>query len=591
MALARALHGLAAVAVTRTSAGLASRASDPNSETAILGCMSPAFILSVSMTAGPTVAGLVLDYTGGLSAVFHCAYAVIALNIVLAIFAIRSTSQQNDYSAVDSDETQTEEQALERTPASHSRLVVAMYGYLVVGLLSSALQSVLPLFAELQYDFLQFGAVAFVFVPLFAPAALVSPVAGLIAKRAPKSTRFLATLGFLACAPAFLLLGRLAEAHKPDQSTLISILGAIALGMGFSAESLVSEISQAVMGTSRRTSDITHPMSATVDAAGLPNLAHAWGSLIGPLCAVGVMRGWGWETMARTLSVISACSGLMCLLFLQGWVGRISERGQGRTRAVGSDEESAPLLSNGVHAVGSYGSQGNSASFSEQLKKASSYKRTTSIAGTSESDGSDSRTGRKSRGHRRKFSVDNFSFATTTVQGGTSFKSENSMSQVRFQASLETPVPLSSSSAAANTERRFLMREAPHAPATDPLLAAGSRYVIDEERSKGPNGEEKGKRHVVVFEEGSAPPELLRRRPHHIVAINGLDGSAKLVSTSNGGQSDNHAVHVVEEEDEAEEEEEGKAGSSKDNSRRYIVVLLEEGETGLETEGDEQQKE
>jgi hypothetical protein len=110
------------------------------------------------------------------------------------------------------------------------------------------------------------------------------------------------------------------------------------------------------------------------------------------------------------------------------------------------------------------------------------------------------------------------------------------------------------------------MREAPHAPATDPLLAAGSLYVIDEERDTARGVEsERQKRRVVVFPEGTAPPELLERHRHHVVAINALDGTAQMVSNS----TDNHAVHV------SEENAGDEAAFEETTSRRYVVVVVE----------------
>jgi hypothetical protein len=72
------------------------------------------------------------------------------------------------------------------------------------------------------------------------------------------------------------------------------------------------------------------------------------------------------------------------------------------------------------------------------------------------------------------------------------------------------------------------------------------------------------KRRVVVFPEGTAPPGLLERHRHHVVAINALDGTAQMVSDTR----DNHAVHVTED---AEDE----AAFSEATSRRYVVVVVE----------------
>jgi hypothetical protein len=173
---------------------------------------------------------------------------------------------------------------------------------------------------------------------------------------------------------------------------------------------------------------------------------------------------------------------------------------------------------------------------------------------------------RKVGKHRRHFSIDNFSIATTAV-GLT--PADQDGQQVRFQAALETPTLMGSSfkQQLGNPERRFVMREAPHAPKTDALLASGNRYVIDEVDADG----ETSKRHVVVFEEGAVPAELLERRQHHVVAINSTDGSVRLAPST-----ENHAVHVT--------EEAGELPELPETSRRYVVVLLEKGDIGVEVD-------
>ncbi|KAK3336352.1 major facilitator superfamily domain-containing protein [Cercophora scortea] len=624
LVLARALQGFAAVATTGACSGM-SAAAGASAQTT-LAWLSPAIIQSTAMAAGPVVAGFLHDYADGQDAVFYCAYALIASNALLGLVALifapkaevdsgsgadqllSSEGAAPNYGTISSDRFQAEvalrggrmvETVSARSSPSPSlsptrsrrssvtstvgatheehnhssqRLIVAMCGYLVVGLLTTALQSVLPLFVEHNFGW-SMSNIGFAFVALSGPAALISPIADAFTDRVSKGTRLLAAFGFLVCVPAFVYLGRFTGSAAPTQIALLTMLVVISFGMGLCADPLVKEITRAVTGADRYSPAIGNTMSAVAQASSLPNVAYAWGSLIGPLLVGAVSWVWDWDTMARSLGVLSAITGVAMFLFLQGWVGNVQSQNDGRTVASAFDEESAPFLT----GEGAYANRVPSVFYDEyeqpeNLVKGGYYERAAPMIATDESGSIGTKI---SSGHRRHFSVDNIPIV--------GLQPDQEASQVRFQASLESPLPLfagaatlrhdgdaASKHSSKHSERRFLMREAPHAPATDPLLAAGNRYVLDEDRE---DGEGRGKRHVVVFEEGEVSPELLRRRQHHIVTINSLDGSAKLAASN--PKSDHHAMHVT-------EETEGEEPEFSGESRRYVVVLLNEGETGLE---------
>ncbi|KAK3899417.1 major facilitator superfamily domain-containing protein [Staphylotrichum tortipilum] len=592
--LARALQGLAAAAITGGSAGLLATASNSGSS-CVLSSLTPAFIQSAGMMTAPFVAGLLHDYYG-LDAVFYCAYALVALNVLLVLVAELTTPlNPPDGAAVIAPETQpggygtmtsgtgsfSRRSSRSISPRSlpspvssqpgattsaavqipwSPRLVVALSGYLVVGLIGSALQSVLPLFVQRRFDWSVLAS-GYLFVPLAAPAAVIGPLAGSLARRVPESARFLTAVGFVACLPAFLRLGQFGEHTAPVRHAFFLTLGGISLATGLCGDPLVEEV------TNTLASSDSDPWNTAALAASLPNLANAWGSLAGPLLAGAISWIWGWQTMNLTLSVVASSAGVGSLLFLRGWILRPYPGTRAVRSESHSDEESAPLLANAASTGGLY--RQSKAYGSEQ----DDYYRPRQ---DSDDDSPHTRSGpdrKSSRSHRRHFSVDNFSVATTTTPGSM----DSSTSSVRFQACLETTTTVQGSGSSnvlkrpqtgdSTGERRYVMREAPHGPATDPLLAEGSLYVIDEERDKVTGVERKrGVRRVVVFPEGSAPPELLARRKHHVVAINALDGTAQMVSES----TEHHAVHVT-------EEEVGEEGG--ETARRYVVVeVVEEGE-------------
>jgi hypothetical protein len=549
---------------------------------------TPAFIQSTAMAIAPFTAGFLHDYYD-IDAVFYFAYAVVALNMVLAVVAVSVApiNQANSagevagllgpgaprggYGTIPSGVGEFSDgsspMVSPTSPAARSsrgastatswnpRLLVALFGYLVVALLTSALQSVLPLFAQRQFRWSVFES-GYMFVSLSAPAAVIGLLSGVLAARVPRSTRSLATIGFLACLPAFLYLGQLRSNTKLlVHLTFLLTLSAISFAMGLCGDPLVKEIANAA------SSSASESWSATAHAHSLPNLANAWGTLVGPLFAGVASWLYGWQTMNKSLGVVAAATGVVSLLFLQGWIQNpYPDIPTGRLEP-SSDEESASLLAN---------DRSNRSPFGQSQayggKKNGYYTKRQNSDDVSPHTRSDS--DRRDRRQRRHFSVDNFSVATTAPGS-----IDSSTSSVRFQAALETPLQgplhkrteMSDSASKAAAERRYVMREAPHAPATDPLLAAGSLYVIDEERDTARGVEsQRQKRRVVVFPEGTAPPGLLERHRHHVVAINALDGTAQMVSDTR----DNHAVHVTED---AEDE----AAFSEATSRRYVVVVVE----------------
>ncbi|KAH6630593.1 major facilitator superfamily domain-containing protein [Chaetomium sp. MPI-SDFR-AT-0129] len=571
--LARAVHGFAAAAITGSSAGLFATVT-----TAGPTWLSPAFLQHTAMTGAPLIAGFLTDHFS-LDAIFFCAYALVTLNMLLTFVVGGATSlklagsveettallgpdsqQGGGYgtmaSGSDGFSSRRSSRSVSPTtiPARRSRLsapaalpagipwsprlVGAFGGYLAVNFLTSALQSVLPLFVERRFHWsaLETG---YMFVPLSAPTALIGVVTGVLATRVPGSTHFLTSAGFLACVPAFLYLGQLRGHSWVVQQSFLLTLSGISFATGLCGDPMVREIGNALSASSAG-----DPRAAAAMTTVVPHLAVAWGGLIGPLFAGAVNYLWGWQTMNKSMAIVAGGTSLASLLYVRGYLGNSPSNRRSHVLVPGRpDEESGSLLAKGKE--GGYAHRHGS-------------------------------TDSKPRSHRRHFSVDNFSVANTTGPGSV----DSSTSSVRFQASLETPVSgptnpnpkrsISSDAAskASNSERRYVMREAPHAPATDPFLAAGSLYVIDEERNTAHGVESRRKnRRVVVFPEGTAPPELLERHRHHVVAINALDGSAQMVSNS----TENHAVHVTEEDGDDEDD----LASEVESSRRYVVVVVE----------------
>ncbi|KAK3396042.1 hypothetical protein B0T20DRAFT_454709 [Sordaria brevicollis] len=596
----------------------------------VLTWMTPAFIQSFAIAIGPVSAGLLHGFFGGQAAVFTVAYAVIALTMVFGgLVAVvtpagryprtrgdqheaegllasqedgqnygtlssrggyssrevspghvsRRSTRRHSLAASEVDVPQ-ETGALGLHP-SILRLIVPMGGYIALSLIGSALQSVLPIFVQRTFDW-PMAASGFVFVPLSAPAALVGLLTTPLTNRYSQASRLLTAFGFIAAAPAFTCLGGLTQNKMTVQTALLATLGWISVALGLCGEPLVKEIIDAVAGGD----DLMGMGGLSTGAAkaeSLPVLANAWGSFVGPLLVAAVMGISSWRGLTATLSWVCGCAGLSALFFLGGLLTDADFESAGPSSADSSDEESGPLLqdkgsdpsdrspysyqdAHTSHQNGGLGKLGNGILHAPPKTEQSNM-----TSGSSSSSAT--------RARRRQFSIDSFSVATTTQQStlppGESFlsdKSSSSSSQVRFQALLETDVPVPER--LKHPERLALMKQVPHMPETDPLLAAGKRYVTDLSEQSNPNY----KRQVVVFDEDKAPPELLRSRPYHIVTIK-TDGSPEVLShvTDYATKVHDHAMNITEETtDDADEQD------LPEGSRRYVVVLLDEVETGVE---------
>lgn len=589
LVLARALQGVGSAVIAGANSGLTGTDAGARNT---LSWISPALVQSYAMTAGPALSGYLFISFAGEKAVFYGAYFLVAHNIVLSFVGAKfaptpvavpvvflddseAVPTVQDYgnlslrggdiygsvstlrSGASTGTHRSRRSSVssvfsfrEEAPIFGIRMFTALHGYVVIGLLTTALYSVIPLFAERHLES-SLSTIGLVFVPLSGPAFLVGPFARLLTGRMPKAARFLSAIGFIVCAPGLAYLGHLKPDTESADVRLCATLASISFGIGLAADPLIQEITRLAIEM-----DTVLPQLDNVSAT-LPTVAYAWGSLIGPLLAGGIHWVWGWHSMTKFLGLLSAFTALFTLIFLQGWIGSPLPI---LSIDNATSEETAPLLSR----------SGNNGPTSATAPKKLPYKDIP--ADTSEDLSSSVRTDNAPNGrrHRRHFSIDNFSIATTAVTAAASDPDSATTGQIRFQAALETPAPTGSSfkSALGNPERRFVLREAPHAPAVDPLLAAGNRYVIDDTTTAG-SVSDKPKRHVVVFEEGSVPQELLDKRQHHVVAINSVDGSVRLASS----MAEEHAVHVTEDESPA-----GVEGELPESYRRYVVVLLEEGD-------------
>ncbi|KAK3941962.1 major facilitator superfamily domain-containing protein [Diplogelasinospora grovesii] len=730
----RAIHGLAAVAITGACSAIISSTTDARNKSRLsilLQQITPALMQSAAMSAAPPAAGLLHDYVGGETAVFLCAYALLGLNVILCLFVgivawvqddssgginddgqallvtatpplsygtispdsgfrastrkrhAQGNDMQRDSLSVQSarkgypvrelstnlrvsnhDDTEPIQSSTAPAAPSHGsnlevqsclsspRLLAAMFGYLVVGFLSTALQSVLPLFVQRTFNWSVFAS-GLIFLPLSLPTTLVGPITGLLTRRTSNASRFLASSGFLICLPPLLLLGRLTENSSQTQIVLLAVLATISFGLGLCGDPIVKEIAQTTIAHTALPGSSTNEgrlgsvkeSELAVQASSLSSLSYAWGSLIGPLFTGAISWVWNWEAMNRSLGVVSGSSGVLTLLFLQGWIGNLRRENRSRMGPVSDggesrseinslskqdDEEAEPGMQHGRNAQALYdgdvpsflkSEQGHCNGGYEQIAHPKSTKTTDDSQNTDASRARTNHSGARSQGSqgsqgsfaalsRRQFVVDHLSVSTTApssiaAAGLEDSEYESAELTGRFHTVLESPVVVGTTIEDKTTEQRghehrhstassidrgrqpLKIREVPHVPNTEAVLAAGNRYMIEGhglQPSLLP-----ANRQVVVFDEDSAPPpEVLQHRKHHVVTFRSdgttaIGGAANSVTTTAKASAGPHVMLV--EEQIALDVDVGQNDTSRNehDARRYIVVILDKGENNLTT--------
>ncbi|ESZ94289.1 MFS transporter [Sclerotinia borealis F-4128] len=353
---ARVLQGLAAAAVYSVGFALLFDTVGLGGIGKALGWLSPAMIAGSFL--GPTIGGLLYD-AGGDSAVFGFSYGIIAIDIILRLVVIeKDTAKQWKLKRSDSGYgtispsppgsaggIEPSNNGRPTSPAKSSmfrlltipRLLVATFGWLVIGGFLTAFDGVLPIFVQGVFGWSATGA-GLIFLPLFLPSLIGSPLAGRAVDSMRNSTRILTATGFIICLPFFVLL-RLVEDNSTQSLILLCVfLAMIGIGSGLCGPPLAKEISQVVESVELAHPGVFGPKGATAQAYGLYNSAFALGNLIGPILAGTLTTLYGWATMAWVFGLISGVTGIIMALFLEGWVGSSSLTNH-------NSEEVEPLIS------------------------------------------------------------------------------------------------------------------------------------------------------------------------------------------------------------------------------------------------------
>lgn len=352
---ARILQGVAGAAVYSVGFALLFDTVGPGGIGKALGWLSPA--MTAGQFLGPTIGGLLYD-AGGDSAVFGFSYGIIVVDILLRLVVVEKdtakkwTLKRSDsgYGTISSPPN-----GLVGTPKPSCdeiakpiprrsmfrlltipRLLAATFGWLVIGSFLTAFDAVLPLFVEGVFGWSATGA-GLIFIPLFLPSLIGSPLAGRAVDSMRNATRTLTASGFMICLPFFVLLRLVVENSTQSLILLCVFLAMIGIGIGLCGPPLAKEISQVIESVEQAHPGVFGPKGATAQAYGLYNSAFALGLLIGPLLAGTLTTLYGWATMAWVFGLISGLTGILMALFLEGWIGSSSLTGR-------KSEEFEPLI-------------------------------------------------------------------------------------------------------------------------------------------------------------------------------------------------------------------------------------------------------
>lgn len=196
------------------------------------------------------------------------------------------------------------------------RLSCSLWSTLVVSILMSSLDAVIPLYVRETFHWTSTGA-GLIFLPIVIPSFL-APVFGAVADRG--SPRWPTALGFLAACPCWVLF-RLVDSDTLRQKVLLcALLACLGLALAMIMPCVMAEITYVVAAKEERTPGLFGRKGAYAQAYGLFNMAWAGGALVGPIWAGYVKQHAGWGAMGWSLGLLAALSAVPAVLWTGGWV-------------------------------------------------------------------------------------------------------------------------------------------------------------------------------------------------------------------------------------------------------------------------------
>ncbi|KAF2663519.1 MFS transporter [Microthyrium microscopicum] len=294
--------------------------------------------MSLGLLMGPLVGGVVFDKVG-YNAVFILSYVLVGFDIFLRLVAVErgvarrwlsaeEAGEEIELRPVNEEVANVDAVVVEgtgrtqgKTPASlvtllrSKRLIVALWGSMVMATLLTSLDAVLALYVEATFHWTSLGA-GLLFLALCVPSFL-GPFVGWASDRfGPK---WISTAGFLLAVPVETLF-RLVKYNTLSQKVLlVALLALLGVATDLIITPIMAEITCIVEKKSRQGE--FGAKGAYAQAYGLFNFAFALGCLIGPLWGGFVQEKAGWGTMTWSLGALCAVSAVPTAIWCggKGW--------------------------------------------------------------------------------------------------------------------------------------------------------------------------------------------------------------------------------------------------------------------------------
>jgi len=367
--LGRILQGISAAVVWTVGLALLADTVDREEVGQTMGYVFVA--MSIGILLGPLLGGIVFE-KGGYNEVYAMAYILIGVDIALRFMMIEKKvaerwevteiipSTQNielsrDDKRVEANEEMQEHRNMQtvsqdssasprvteptaKEPPVHTgprsrfppvitllksrRLLCALWGCMVVAILMTQFDSVLPIYVRDTFHWNSTGA-GLIFLPLVLPS-LLSPFIGWAIDK--YGGRWFAVAGFLSFAPVEVLL-RLVDHDSINQKVLLcALLTLIGLSLDLCTPPIMVEITSIVEAKERENPGLFGSKGAYAQAYGLFNFAWASGCLIGPIWAGFVNERAGWETMSWTMALLSALTAIPAGMWTEGYFFKKNKR-------------------------------------------------------------------------------------------------------------------------------------------------------------------------------------------------------------------------------------------------------------------------
>ncbi|KAK1958536.1 MFS general substrate transporter [Colletotrichum sublineola] len=285
--------------------------------------------MSAGILSSPMLGGLVYS-AGGYYSVYAMCFGLIAVDTAMRLTAIDTKTAE---ALLGEPETvtialqaerhtrdeQTPDSTLQRGKANHKsafltllrspRLLAALWGTLVHGIILTSFDSTLPLFVSETFGWDSVGA-GLIFLPLIFPS-LLGPLVGAACDR--WGAKLLSSIGFLVATP-FLICIRFVDSDSLSQKAILCVLLiGVGIAMALVLSPLMAEITWVVEEVLPSSAQ-----SSYAQAYGLFNMAFSAGALLGPIIGGMIRDAAGWGTVGWVLGLITFATLITQAIWLGG---------------------------------------------------------------------------------------------------------------------------------------------------------------------------------------------------------------------------------------------------------------------------------